>query len=494
MKRKMGAILAGLLSCGFVFPQNSDNNLSRVYLSVEKAVEYALENNRTLKANDIDLEIKKRAADNAWNILLPTLQLTGTMSRAQESNYKTFEGSVSSAATTKALKGLHLLPEDSEDYEETKNVLTKVLATPAKDLAKAADFEDNENAHWTAVGGISASLNLSMAMIYSIKATKEDYEAGKITWEQSQKDTVVNIKKLFYGLMLAQEKLKIDKASLENKRQRMSQAETNYQNGAIPELSLLQTQVDYLNSKPTVESSEASLRQQMDTFAFLLGMPVGESEIILEGSIEPAYIDADANALLEKYASDSLNLKSLDKNLDIMKIRLQALNMGAWTPALSLNWDTKPAMTYGWDFSRWSDSDKWNKSGSLSFTLAFNVTNLLPWSANRQQAKDLEANIKKLELSRETVLENQKVQVRKSVDTLKQARDQITAMGRNVTLAQKAYDVTYRSYRNGMTELLDLRDAENSLNSAKLGLLNQKYQYISALLDLENTLNTSLTK
>ena len=67
-------------------------------------------------------------------------------------------------------------------------------------------------------------------------------------------------------------------------------------------------------------------------------------------------------------------------------------------------------------------------------------------------------------------------------------------MARNVTLAQKAYDMTVRSYRNGTTERLDLRDTESSLDQAKLGLVNQKFQYISALMDLENTLNTDLTK
>ena len=66
-------------------------------------------------------------------------------------------------------------------------------------------------------------------------------------------------------------------------------------------------------------------------------------------------------------------------------------------------------------------------------------------------------------------------------------------MERSVQLAQKAYDMQLRSYQSGTTELLDLRDSENSLNQAKLGQLNQKYQYISALMDLENTLNVTLT-
>ena len=137
--------------------------------------------------------------------------------------------------------------------------------------------------------------------------------------------------------------------------------------------------------------------------------------------------------------------------------------------------------------------DDWFDNGSLSLTLAWNVTNMLPWSSNRQQAKDYRQNLAKLEISLDMLKENQKVQVRKAVDTLNQAKQQIENMERSVQLAQKAYDMQLRSYQSGTTELLDLRDSENSLNQAKLGQLNQKYQYISALMDLENTLNVTLT-
>ena len=40
---------------------------------------------------------------------------------------------------------------------------------------------------------------------------------------------------------------------------------------------------------------------------------------------------------------------------------------------------------------------------------------------------------------------------------------------------------------------MDLRDTESQLNQAKLGQLNQKFNYISALMDLEYTLNTDLS-
>ena len=93
----------------------------------------------------------------------------------------------------------------------------------------------------------------------------------------------------------------------------------------------------------------------------------------------------------------------------------------------------------------------------------------------------------------ETLKEKQKVDVKKAVDTLNQARKQIDSMGRNITLAQRAYESSARSYRNGATELLDLRDSESQLNQAKLGQLNQKLNYINALMDLEYTLNTDLS-
>ena len=307
---------------------------------------------------------------------------------------------------------------------------------------------------------------------------------------------MLNIKKLFYGLLVQQESLKIQKVTLENARQRMIQAQTNFRNGTIPELSLLKTQVNYENTKPDVDTAEQNLAQQLDTFAFMLGMPVG-TKIELEGSIEPNYIEADVEDLLARYGNGDLDIKALQSSINVMKLNLNAINISTWTPSLSVNYGWQPA--YIGDkgaFHFYKDLGKdesWYDSGSLSLTLAWNITNMLPFSANRQKAKDLQANISKLEISMETLKENQKLKVKKSVDTLKQAREQIDASGRNISLAQRSYDMTYRSYRSGMTELLDLRDAETQLNQAKLGLLNQKYNYISALMDLEYTLNTDLS-
>ncbi|MDE6068703.1 MAG: TolC family protein, partial [Treponemataceae bacterium] len=348
-------------------------------------------------------------------------------------------------------------------------------------------LEAEEKYHWALVGNINAQLNLSLAYIYSIRAAKAGYEGGKITWEQSQKQTIMNIKKLFYGLLLQQESLEIQRMSLENARQRAAQAQINFNNGRIPQLQFFNAQVTYENQRPEVETAERSFNQQLDTFAFLIGMPVG-TKIELSGSIEPEYVNVTAEELLEKYGEKNLDLRALQNNIDILNMNLKALNLSSYTPALVLSYGYQPTGTW------WSGDLDFADQGSLSITLAFNITNMLPWSANRQQAQDLKDNISKLNLTMETLTENQKVQVRKAVDTLNQAREQIDSMGRTVELAQRSYDMSVSSFNNGRMELLDVRDAQTQLNQAMLGQLNQKFNYISALMDLEYELNSDLSE
>lgn len=428
-----------------------------VTLTVDQAVEYALQNSRDLKSNDIDLAIKERSAKYSWNVFLPDITVSGTAARTTDID--------STLNQMNAMQGLA--------------ALTGGQPVPP--------IEAEEKYHWALVGNINAQLNLSLAYIYSIRAAKAGYEGGKITWEQSQKQTIMNIKKLFYGLLLQQESLEIQRMSLENARQRAAQAQINFNNGRIPQLQFFNAQVTYENQRPEVETAERSFNQQLDTFAFLIGMPVG-TKIELSGSIEPEYVNVTTEELLEKYGEKNLDLRALQNNIDILNMNLKALNLSSYTPALVLSYGYQPTGTW------WSGDLDFADQGSLSITLAFNITNMLPWSANRQQAQDLKDNISKLNLTMETLTENQKVQVRKAVDTLNQAREQIDSMGRTVELAQRSYDMSVSSFNNGRMELLDVRDAQTQLNQAMLGQLNQKFNYISALMDLEYELNSDLSE
>lgn len=451
MRKIFIASLAIVMVSTFAASAQQDGGQEEVVtLTVDQAVEYALQNSRDLKSNDIALLISERAKKYSWNTFLPDVQASFTVARTTDLD--------STLGSVNMGRGMQQLPPLSEE----------------------------EKFHWSLLPNISASLNLYLAQIKTIQQAKAEYEGGKITWEQGQKKIIIGIKKLFYGLLLQQQSLEIQRISLENARQRAAQAQINFNNGRIPQLQLLNAQVTYENQRPEVETAEQNFNQQFDTFAVLIGMPVG-TKIELSGSIEPEYVNVTTEELLEKYGENNLEIRSAQNEIEVQKIQLSALNLSSYTPVLSIGYNFNPAGTWLPDFD-------WSDQGRLTFTLLFNITNMLPWSANRQQASALKDGISAKELQLEKKREEQKANVRKAVDTLNQAREQIDSMGRTVELAQRSYDMSVSSFNNGRMELLDVRDAQTQLNQAMLGQLNQKFNYISALMDLEYELNSDLSE
>jgi outer membrane protein TolC len=464
MKNYSTAVAAGvfLLMTVTVYAQEKTESQAQVpqviVLTADQAVAYADTNSRTLKSAQIDLEMKRRTALYSWNVLVPSVTASGTMSRANE-------------------------------YSTTYADLLNPLYEAVIHQAPIPTGYSAEGDRWSAVGSFDVSLNLSLAYIDSIRASRAAYEAGMLTWDQTKKQNELNVRKLFYGLLLQQENLKVQETSLENARQRAAQSEINFKNGIVPEISMLQAQVSYENQRPNIDKMEQTVSQQLDTFAFLLGMPVG-TKIRLDGKIEPHFLQLDADTLYERYGSANPDVVSLKKNISILRMQLSALDFKSYTPALSMGWTYQPVLS---DVTgNWASSENWYDNGNLHLTVAWSLSDMLWFSAARQQAGDVRDNIRKLEISLETVEQNNEMQIRKTVDSLEQAKQSILSSSRNITLAQRSYDMTSVAYRNGTTELLDLRDTENQLNLAKIGLLNEQYNYMSYMLDLEYMLNTTL--
>lgn len=487
--KKFCAFLAGLFAAGFAFCQelpDSADNLQRkedgtIVLTIDDAVTYSLKNSPSLKTAQIDLELAKWKKNTAWNSFLPTVQVTGTIARAND-----VESSLRS--TNQTINGNKKLYEGLATAAGN-NPLGYGFSSAAANMNPVSA---TENMHWTAMGNLSVSLNFNVAMIQNMRATIAQYETGKISWDQTVKENEISVRKLFYGLLLQQESLNLQKESLENARQRMTQAQTNYRNGYVPEIKYLQAQVAYENQVPVVEKAEMIMRQQLDTFAFLIGLPAN-SKIQLNGEINPKIMDLDVEELISKGLTQNLTIRTLQENIKILKLQSNALDLSAYTPSLALSWNGNPMITSAFE-SDWGDSNNWKDQGAFSVTLAWNITNMLPWSSSRVQARELQDNIKKLEVQLESAVRNTDLQIRTAVDTLAQCRHSLENSQRNIDLAQRSYDMTSLAYRNGTTEYLDLMDAETQLNQAKLSLVNEKFNYMTNLMDLENILNTTLVE
>lgn len=430
------------LSAGIVFADESNGSAETrnvEVITVERAVELAMINNIQLASSAIDVRIKKRAKDLAWNVLLPGVQVTGTLARSNN--------------VTK--------------YEEP---------------------EPSEQDHWNVMAGLEISLNLNLALVEGMKDTRQNYEAGLITYEQAQQDTEINVRKAFYGILLQKGNLSVARDKLATSIERLEQTRINYRNGLVSELTYLQMQLAVETQRPSIMETELELEQQKNLFAFLIGLPIG-TKIILDGEINPSMEEFNADELVREHLGNRLDFAAMEKKRELLETQLRATQIQRFTPSLGLKQSFAPRLSAIDD--SWTNTGNWNdSSGAFSITILFNITDMLPFSAKGVEAAETRDSLDKITLGFNQLVYNAELEIRDLVKKLDKSKASISAMDLNVAMAEKAYRLTEQAYRAGTVEYLDLKDAETTLVEARLGVLAEKYKYLSALLDLEKALNT----
>jgi outer membrane protein TolC len=108
------------------------------------------------------------------------------------------------------------------------------------------------------------------------------------------------------------------------------------------------------------------------------------------------------------------------------------------------------------------------------------------------EIKDLDDSIKKTQMELEEARQLAEIEIESTVMRLDNSMKSLKALEQNVILAQKVYDLTDMEYNAGESKLSDVEDAYDELQGAMLKVLEEKYNYISGLFDLEYELNTEL--
>jgi outer membrane protein TolC len=142
----------------------------------------------------------------------------------------------------------------------------------------------------------------------------------------------------------------------------------------------------------------------------------------------------------------------------------------------------------------WFDRDRWNQSGSLTFTLSYQLHSLLPWSADAQSIKNIEDNIRSLNINLAQAVRGAELEVYNTLLSLEKLRVTVEAQGYTVNLAERSYRLTEEAYRAGLTELLEVQNAELELRKARIGVLEKNFSYLQGLIDLEYSIGVPFGK
>lgn len=421
-----------LLSAALILASSLALRAEETTLDVETAVRLAVANNLELKSQRISLATAARERKNAWNQFLPSLDAAATLSRLNEAP---------------SAPGLELSP-------------------------------------WYLAFSVQASLRLSLATQESIRATVLNYESGLIDFETAQKRLERDVRKAFYAMLLSQESIRLAEQELATAERRYQQTLKNFQAGLAPRLDMLSARVAAENLKPALEEQRVAYAASLMSLQALLGLEL-EEQLALRGSIEARVYHFDSNALVAQYTGGRLDVQSLQKQLQILESRKRQQKLSSLSPALSLSASLAPT-------GNLADDSDWSDEGYLSLGVSIPLEGFVPGSATQVALADTQDSIEKARLAIAQARRQAAIEIKTAVLGLEKSLRTMEALQLNVSLAQEVYTLSEAAYAAGTRELLEVQNASDDLQQAKLLLLKERYNYLSALIDLSYALNATL--
>ncbi len=424
-----------------------------IEITIESAVAIALRNNLGLRSDLIELEIARRNLDSRYNVFIPEVSAGATLARP------------------------HVAPEN-----------------PLADLADLgppfdqADFDDP--ARWQLRPELQAQLTFTTSMLHRIRGTQVAYRAGLLEIEDARKQLERDVRQSFYELLLLQENLTITDRRIANAQEQYEDAEANYDAGLIDEFSLLQAQVALENLRPQRRRQQLALETGLLAFVQSLGLARG-TEIRLSGSISAADDELPPEEYVLGFVGGNPGLRQAEQSLRLLENQLE-LERSARHPTLTLSYAENPELAGDPLSADPLDLDNWSRGGQFALSLRVPLDPHFPRSEARTRIDNRRSERAQAELEIQEAREQVELRITQLLRSLGASIEQLETLALNFELADRAYELALESYDAGLREFSDVRDAEVELEEARVAVLEEQYEYLSNLLELEYQLDISL--
>ena len=419
---------------------------AQLALSLDECVRIALNENPTIKVQEMEITRVDYSRKEVVAQLLPSINLTG-------------------------------------QYTRNLALQTMYMDTPNGSMAIKMG---NDNTH---AAGFQAQIPLVVPQLWKSIKLSENQILQNVEKARANKLSLVNqVEKAYYALLLAQDSKRVIEENHATAKLNADIFQKKYDLGAASEYDVLRANVAVTNLEPSILEAENSITALLLQLKVLMGMDV-RTEITPSQQLSDfrgeMYARALSNALgADTTLSSNTNLKSLDLQTDYLKKALDVQKM-AWYPTLSgsasLMWHS---MNNGSPFS----GLRWSRSSSVGLTLAFPI-----FQGGQRYYKQKQAQIAldEMKWQRENLERSLHMQVETQNNVIAKNLKQIESNEGGVKMAQKANDIMQQSFKIGAASFIQLRDTEDALMAARLSYYQAIYNYLVAESDLEYVLGNT---
>ena len=326
-------------------------------------------------------------------------------------------------------------------------------------------------------------------------------EQGALRQEQVVADQV---RQQFLQALLAQERVRIVAQSLERLRESETEIARRVEAGVLPRFQRLSAEVGRVNAESQLAQAQNGADLAIEALKLSLNL-APEQTVVLDGRLS-----ADDVADLDALDRESLTRAALAQRLDLQQARLavelrrfdRLMTRSNRLPTISAYAnlayngsvpddrtfvvrdasDPNNPFAYTQGERRYFDGSYWQPAVSVGVRVAWTIFDGGRINAQMQQRQ---IAIDRAELQVETLERAVALDVQRSLLTIGSARERLAATEQNVARAEENYRIVERRLFEGVATQLELRDASEQLDQARLNYLQSLYDVRTARTGLD---------
>lgn len=323
-----------------------------------------------------------------------------------------------------------------------------------------------------------------------LKLAEEAVGSASLDLEEERRATVVQIESAFYGYLLAREVQRINRETLESKREAFEVARERYDAGLISDFEVLNAESDLESFKSTVISSDNGVLMAVLGVKNVLGVDEG-TELELAGALQPIEAEIDREGLIALALSKKYDLRSLQKGIEIMEIQRE-LDLSLRRPTIS-GWFNY-TLSSGTDADGKNDYftwDVWSHDWTAGVRVDIPISGYFPWSRETADLERAQVDIQGMRIGLKTAASGIRLAVESAILKITEEQAKIDSGQKSVALAERLYESALDQYESGYISSMDLKDTQLALNGARLAYTQAIYSYNLNVLELMNAVGVS---
>lgn len=463
--------------------QNASSGNDTLALSLNQCIEFALKNNSAVKNTTLDEEIAAARVREIRGIGLP--QISGS---AGLQHFFKLRNAYLPGNSPFGFGG-----NNNQDPQQPQGPTPDVLVLPAI-------FQLPTNVE----GSINASQILfNSSYIVGLQAAKTYRELSSKAAKQTRETTANNVKKAYFQNLINLERIKLFDVNIMRLDSSLRQLKALQKNGFTEQLEVDRLEVSLNNLLTEYEKTLNLLALSNLQLKFQMGMPI-EQNILLTDSLSTfSATDYDVNQEPDptnRTEYQLLKLQARGYELDLKNNRWSAMpslvlsgSVGAFTSTKDLNLFKNRNIEVIEDFAKQPEvftnrSLYWSYYSVAQLGLNVPIFSGFQLSNKVQQSK---LNLKKAQNDIKNFEDGMKVQVQAAKVNLVNSQRSLNIQKRNMELAQRVSDNTYKKYKTGTGSNLEVTNAEAGLKEAQINYFNALYDFLISKIDYEQAAGLS---